>query len=209
MIESTPRNGEPALAGQTVVVLGGTTGIGHETARRARDEGADVVITAADPDRVQRVGLELGASIAAFEATDISRLERFFASLPAIDHVLIGPTGPYYAPLAEMDFDAAHRDVEAQLWLILHVARVAGAKIRPGGTLTFVAGTTPSQPTPGLSITATLAAGMPFLARNLARELAPVRVNCVGAEFAEEDAAAMAVHLMTHPAVTGATYVAT
>jgi NAD(P)-dependent dehydrogenase (short-subunit alcohol dehydrogenase family) len=67
--------------GQTVVVIGGSAGIGLETARRAREEGADVILTARDPDRLHRVGLELGAaSIAAFDATDFERLGRFFVA---------------------------------------------------------------------------------------------------------------------------------
>jgi NADP-dependent 3-hydroxy acid dehydrogenase YdfG len=67
---------EPELVGQTVVVIGGSSGIGLETARRARAEGANVILTARDPDRLHRVGLELGASTTAFDATDFERLER-------------------------------------------------------------------------------------------------------------------------------------
>ena len=62
--ESTtgPAPSAPGLAGQTVVVIGGSAGIGLETARRARAEGADVILTARDPDRLRRVGAELGAT---------------------------------------------------------------------------------------------------------------------------------------------------
>ena len=96
-----PAHHEPELLGQTVVVIGGSAGIGLETARRAREEGADVILTARDPDRLHRVGQELGAaSIAAFDATDFGRLGRFFDELPTlIDHVLVTGPGPYYAPL--------------------------------------------------------------------------------------------------------------
>ena len=98
---SSPTSGrvgwEPELAGQTVVVIGGTSGIGLETARQARAEGADVILTARNADRLQSVGLELEATIAAFDATDFDRLERFFDELPApIDHVLVTGPGPYY-----------------------------------------------------------------------------------------------------------------
>jgi len=73
----------PALAGQTVLVIGGSAGIGLETARLARGEGADVILTARDSDRLQRAGLELGAaSTAAFDVTDFERLARFFEELP-------------------------------------------------------------------------------------------------------------------------------
>src|SRR5262245_24456470 len=72
-----PAHHEPALVGQNVVVIGGSAGIGLETARRAREEGADVILTARDPDRLRGVGLELGATTtAAFDATDFDRLGR-------------------------------------------------------------------------------------------------------------------------------------
>src|SRR5437016_9855539 len=94
---------EPELAGQTVVVIGGSAGIGLETARRARTEGADVVLTGRDPARLQRAAAEIGAlSSAAFDATDPAVLERFFGDLPEqIDHVMVTVGRPYYARLAD------------------------------------------------------------------------------------------------------------
>ena len=78
---ATPR--EPELPGQTVVVIGGSAGIGLETARRARAEGADVILTGRNPDRLERAAAEVGArSTAAFDATDPAARDRFFASLP-------------------------------------------------------------------------------------------------------------------------------
>ena len=50
---------EPALFGQTVVVIGGSAGIGLETARQARAEGADVILAARNPDRLQRAAADL------------------------------------------------------------------------------------------------------------------------------------------------------
>src|SRR4029450_10417359 len=107
------------LRGQTVVVLGGSAGIGLETARRARAEGADVVLVARHPERLEQAAPELGAArTAAFDATDVEELQRFFEDLPApVDHVMVTAGGPYYAPLAEMDFAEARRMVEEHLWL--------------------------------------------------------------------------------------------
>ncbi|HKD19329.1 MAG TPA: SDR family NAD(P)-dependent oxidoreductase, partial [Thermoanaerobaculia bacterium] len=130
------------LSGQTVVVIGGTSGIGLETARLARAEGADVTLVARDPDRLQRVASELGARrTAAFDATDFDRVGKFFDGLPPIDHVLLTGPGPYYAPLPEFDFDKARRDLEAHLLLPIFVARSAAKKVRSGGTLLFMGGT--------------------------------------------------------------------
>ena len=229
---------KPALLGQTVVVIGGTAGIGLETARRARKEGADVILTARDPDRLRGVGLELGASIAAFDATDFERLGRFFDELPRpIDHVLVTGPGPYYAPLADLDIGAARRDVEAHLLLPLQIARHAMSKVRPGGTLLFMSGTGGRRTAVGLASISALTAALPAMTKNLALELAPIRVNLIAAGFVDtplsaailgdqldarreqlrttlpirrvvtpSDIAALAIHLMTTTAITGATF---
>ncbi len=237
-INSSPVHHERDLIGQTVLVIGGSSGIGLETARLARSHGAGIILTARNPDRLHRAGLELGASIAAFDATDFDRLGRFFDALPApIDHLLVTGPGPSYAPLAGFDLDAARRDVDAHLLLPLQVARDAAAKVRPGGTLLFMGGTDGRRAAARRSFTAALTAALPALTRTLALEVAPVRVNLIAAGFVDTplsafllgdqidqrreqlratlpigrvvgpaDIAALAIHLMTNTAITGATF---
>ena len=175
-----------ALAGQTVVVIGGSSGIGLETARRTRAEGAEVVLAARDPERLGRAAKDLGAlSTASFDATDFDELNRFFAELPApVDHVLSTGPGPYYAPLAELDLDKARDDVDAHLLLPIQVARNAPGRVRPGGTLLFIGGTGGRNPSAGVLITS-LTAAMAGLTRSLAVELAPIRVNLIAAGFVD------------------------
>ena len=178
---------KPELAGQTVVLIGGSAGMGLETARLARAEGADVILVARDPDHLQRAASEVGAlSTAAFDATDFDRLGKFFDELPRpIDHVFVTGPGPYYAPLAEFDFDKARRDLEAHLLLPLQVARNAANKVRPGGTLLFMGGTGGRHPAPGMTLISALTAAGPAMTRNLALELAPIRVNLIAAGFVD------------------------
>jgi NAD(P)-dependent dehydrogenase (short-subunit alcohol dehydrogenase family) len=228
-----------ALDGQTVVVLGGSAGIGLETARLARAEGAAVVVTGRNEERLAAAASEIGAErTAAFDVTDATRLEEFFAELPGpIDHVLLTGPGPYYAPLAELDLDRARRDVESHLLLPLRIAKSAVGRVRPGGTLLFVGGTGGRRTAPGFSLITALTAALPAMARNLALEVAPIRVNVIAAGFVDTplsaallgeelearrdelrrtlpigrvvgpaDVAALAVHLMTNTALTGATY---
>ena len=231
-INSSPGPRERDLRGQIVLVIGGSSSIGLETARLARAQGADIILTARDPDRLHRAGLELGASIAAFDATDFGRLDRFFDALPApIDHRLV--TAPGCTPPAGPGLDAARRAVDAHLLLPLQVARHAASKIRPPGTLLFTAG----PPAAGPALTAALTAALPAMTKSLALEVAPVRVNLIAAGFVETplssslpgdrvderraqlratlpigrvvgpaDIAALAVHLMTNTAITGATF---
>jgi NAD(P)-dependent dehydrogenase (short-subunit alcohol dehydrogenase family) len=174
------------LAGQRVVVIGGSAGIGLETARLARDAGAEVIITARDEARLEHAGGELGARTAAFDATDFNRLEQFFAALgEPIDHVLMTGPGPYYAPLSEFDFEAAGRDVHSHLFLPIQIARSAVGRVRPGGTLLFMGGTGGRRTAVGLTLIAALSAAMPALTKNLALELAPIRVNLIAAGFVD------------------------
>jgi len=234
-----PIRRDPELLGQTVVLIGGSAGIGLETARRARPEGAKVILTGRDPERLQRAATEVDAlSTAAFDATDFRLLERFFDDLPApVDHVLVTGPGPYYAPLADLDFDRARRDIEAHLLLPLQVARNAANKVRPGGTLLFMGGTGGRSTAKGFVLISALTAALPALTKNLALEIAPVRVNLIAAGFVDTplsasllgdqlenrrnqlratlpirrvvgpaDVAALAVHIMTNTALTGATY---
>jgi NAD(P)-dependent dehydrogenase (short-subunit alcohol dehydrogenase family) len=178
---------EPELPGQTVVVIGGSAGIGLETARRARAEGADVVLTGRNPERLQHAAAELGAlSTAAFDATDPAALERFFAEMPGpIDHVLVTGPGPYYAPLADLDRERAHRDFDDHVWLAVSVAQQAVGRVRPGGTLLFMSGTGGRGRGPGLSLIAAATAALPALIANLAVEVAPIRVNLIAAGFVD------------------------
>ena len=133
---------EPQLTGQTVVVLGGSSGMGFETAKQARSEGANVVLSGRNPERVEHAARELGAlSSAAFDVTDFERLGRFLGDLPKpIDHIMVTAGGPYYARLADIDFTQARRNVEEEFWLPLQLARFATGKVRPGGTLLFIGG---------------------------------------------------------------------
>jgi NAD(P)-dependent dehydrogenase (short-subunit alcohol dehydrogenase family) len=179
--------GEPALLGQTVVLIGGSAGIGLEAARQAVAEGADVILTGRDAERLGQAARELGAvSTAAFDATDTARLERFFQDLPTpVDHVMVTAGGPYYAPLAELDFDRARRSLDDHLFLALHVARNALDTVRPGGTLLFMSGTGARRPAVGLALASAVTAAMPALVRGLALELAPVRVNLIAPGFVD------------------------
>jgi NAD(P)-dependent dehydrogenase (short-subunit alcohol dehydrogenase family) len=177
---------EPQLVGQTVVVLGGSSGMGFETAKQARSEGANVVLSGRNPERVEHAARELGAvSSAAFDITDFERLGRFLGDLPKpIDHIMVTAGGPYYARLADIDFTQARRNVEEEFWLPLHLARFATGKVRPGGTLLFIGGTGGRKPSAGPVLT-TFTAAIPALTKALAVELAPIRVNLIAPGFVD------------------------
>ena len=233
------RRPEPELLGQTVILIGGSAGIGLETARRARAEGADVILTARNPERLERAAQEVGAhKTAAFDVNDAAAVKRFFEDLPGpIDHILITGGGPDYKPMLEMDADELSRAISDHAVVALEVARHAAGKMRPGGSLLLMGGTGGRRISRDLGIVSAATAVLPPFTATLALELAPVRVNLIAAGFVDtplsasllgdqlearreqlrttlpigrvvvpEDVAALAVHLMTNTALTGATY---
>ncbi|MBV9885022.1 MAG: SDR family oxidoreductase [Acidobacteria bacterium] len=229
----------PHLLGQTVVVIGGSAGMGLETARQARAEGAKLVLTGRTAERLQRAAAEIEPqSTAAFDASDDATLARFFRDLPGpIDHVMVTAGRPTYGRMLEMDLAQVRAAVDEHLIMYIQVARYAAPKMKPGGSLVFLGGTGARRPGIGLGIASTITMALPSLIANLALEIAPVRVNLIAAGFVDtplsaellgdelenrrkqlretnpirrvvesSDVAALAVHLMTNTALTGATY---
>jgi len=229
----------PELLGQTVVVIGGSAGIGLETGRRARAAGASVILTARNAGPLANAAREIDASrTAAFDAGDAASLQSFFLNLPSeIDHVMVTAGAPHYGPALQMSREEARSGLTKHLLLALDVARYTAGKIRPGGSLIFMTGTGARRPQVGIGIVATGTAAFPALISNLALELPPVRVNLIAAGFVDTrlsasilggdldkrreelrttlpirrvvgpaDVAALAVHLMSNTALTGATY---
>jgi NAD(P)-dependent dehydrogenase (short-subunit alcohol dehydrogenase family) len=225
---------KPELLGQTVVVIGGSAGIGLETARRATAEGAKLILTGRNSEPLQRAASEVDAlSTKAFDATDPAQLAQFFHDLPTpIDHIMVTA-----GRLIDLDSAHARRALDEHVSLFIEVARNAAGKVNPGGTLIFMGGTGGRRLDLGFGIASTVTVALPALTANLALELAPVRVNLIAAGFVDTqlsasllgdeletrrsqlraklpirrvvqpaDVAALAVHIMTNTALTGATY---
>lgn len=178
---------EPELLGQTVVLIGGSSGIGLETARRARAEGAEVVLTGRNAAKLQKAANEVGArETAAFDATDPAALGRFFHDLPGrIDHVMVTAGAPHYGPLLEMESAQVRDALAGHAELGILVARNAVGKMRPGGTFVFMGDSGSRRVTPGIGIASAVSAVMPPFVAALALEVAPARVNAIAPGFVD------------------------
>jgi NAD(P)-dependent dehydrogenase (short-subunit alcohol dehydrogenase family) len=228
-----------SLTGQTVVAVGGSSGIGLETARLAHQQGATVILTGRDPARLNRAAEDVGASsAAAFDVHDDAALTDFFNGLQApVDHVMMTAGAPRYIPLLDMSRAEALEAVGASAATYLSVARCAAPAMSERGSLTLMGGTGGRRIAAGIGVNAVTTAEMPPLTASLALELAPIRVNLIAAGFVDTplsatllgdqleqrradlrarlpirrvveaaDVAALAVHLMTNTALTGATF---
>jgi NAD(P)-dependent dehydrogenase (short-subunit alcohol dehydrogenase family) len=189
---------EPELLGQTVVVIGGSAGIGLETGRKARAEGAEVVLTGRNPDRLAQAAQELRTQrTAAFDATDADSLERFFQDLGTpIDHVLVTAGGPTYGPLL------GDRRIDRGLGIA-----VAATAVLPPFTAALALELAPIR----VNLIAAGFVDTPLSASLLGDRLEERRSELratlpIGRVVGPVDVAALAVHIMTNTALTGATY---
>jgi NAD(P)-dependent dehydrogenase (short-subunit alcohol dehydrogenase family) len=176
-----------SLAGQTVVVIGGSSGMGLETARQAKAAGASLILTGRDPRRLEQAGDALEAqSTSELDLDHPEQLDSFFAELPAtIDHVFVTGSGPPYTPIPELDFDQVRRALEEHLTGSLRIAKACVGRVRAGGSLTLITGTYARRPGIGLVVAAIEAAAVPAIVANIAVELAPMRANAIAAGFVD------------------------
>ena len=178
---------EPQLRGQTVVVIGGSSGMGLETARLARAEGAELILTARNEEKLAAAATELGArSWTAFDATDPAALKRFFDGVGSpVDHVMVTAGGPHYGSLLEMGLDEIQSGLSGHLMQVIAIARSAAPVVRPGGVLLFMTSAGGRRAGTGMGIVGTVTAALGALGANLALEIAPVRVNLIAAGFVD------------------------
>lgn len=165
------------LAGKKVVVVGGSSGIGFSTAELAKRDGADVVIAARTPERLEAAAASLGVKAIAADVTSDDSVAKLFQACGPVDHVVVTAAQLRSGPFKTVLMEDVRATMEGKFWGAWRVARVAD--IHPGGSLTFVSGFLSVRPRPAAAIVGAANGALESLARSLALELAPVRVNAV------------------------------
>lgn len=171
------------LENKIVVVIGGSSGIGKAVAERAAALGAALIIGGRNKERLEataRLFSEKGYTVQALQvdAHDRASLERFFAALPEMDHLvsMVGDVmgGGFLEPSEEV----IRHVIESKFFTNLVIGRLAAAKLRQGGSLIFTSGSGGSPTQASAAYIGNMA--IRTMAEGLAKELAPrVRVNTV------------------------------
>ena len=167
------------LQNRTVVVFGGTSGIGLSAAQQANAAGAQVVVVGSNAERAERAAAENG--FAGWRAADVTRPETITAALtdiPRVDHLVL-LAGTFVAgKILETEVDHLKRAFDERIWAAVHTLRALGGRLARDGSVTFISGVLGDRPNAqGTAVLAAASAAMEALARGLALELAPVRVN--------------------------------
>jgi NAD(P)-dependent dehydrogenase (short-subunit alcohol dehydrogenase family) len=165
------------LAGKTVVVVGGSSGIGLATAEIAKREGAEVVIASRNPERLKTAADKIAAKAIPTDVTNDESVAALFRECGSVDHVVVTAAQLRSGPFKTVSMDDVRSTMEGKFWGAWRVAREAN--IRPGGSLTLVSGFLSMRPRPAAAIVGAANGALESLTRSLALELAPVRVNCV------------------------------
>jgi NAD(P)-dependent dehydrogenase (short-subunit alcohol dehydrogenase family) len=173
------------LTGKKIVVIGGSSGIGLGVASAAVESGADVVIAGRSSEKRQIAERTLGADrrvkSLAVDMANEADIVRMFDEVGAFDHLVVtAGTHPPGDPIERMDLEVVRRFIDNKLIGAVMLAKHAVRTLRPGGSITFTSGINKDRPpVPGGSVVSAIAGSFTYLARALALELAPTRVNVV------------------------------
>lgn len=165
------------LSNQTVAVFGASSGIGLAVARGARALGARVIAIGRDRVRLAAIAAEDGLEVAHCDVTQEPAVEALLKDLGALDHVVV-TAGNVVAPspLVSLEADVLREAVATKLFGSLLVAKHAAARIAPGGSIGFTTGPLGRKIAPNTVVKTAINAALEASVRQLARELAPVRV---------------------------------
>jgi len=171
----------PSLKGQTVIVTGITGGIAKATVAWLLKAEANVIVTARDQDKLDTAlaGLPGDVDGQLLDLADSDAVAGLFAAVGPFDHLVTPAATSMFAPISDMDFNAARSILETKQWGQMLCVHHAAKTIRPGGSITLFSGTVTQKPLPGSTMFAAVGAATEASARVWALELAPLRVNTI------------------------------
>lgn len=166
------------FAGQHVVVIGGSSGVGLAVALRAESEGARITIMSRNLQRLQAAAAMLKCpTVRTIDLGNSAAVDQSLSDLGRIDHLVVSAGTLSLATIAQ----SAPSDWRAILEerIIGPLAAIKAAVPRISGSIVLFSGSVAHRPFPGGCLLAAAAAAIEGMTRELALELAPLRVNAV------------------------------
>ena len=170
------------LKSQTVVMIGGSSGIGLATAQRLAAAGARVIATGRDAKKLRNALADFGEQVVGevFDGGDRSALDAFFGRIGRLDHLVLALSGGEGGgEFAKLDLQALRRGFEAKFWPQIEAAQASLLALRAGGSITFLTAISARMANPGTAGLGAINGAIESMIGALARELKPTRVNAV------------------------------
>lgn len=166
---------------RTLVVIGGTAGIGLELVRRFAGEGHRVVLSGRDSGRAEAVAKELGPGVTGI-GLDLSRPDEIGARLSGVDgvdHLVLAGVERDQNNARDYDYARAIQLVTLKLVGYTETVHVLAPRMPTDGSIVLFGGLAKDRPYPGSTTVSTVNGGVTGLVHALAVELAPIRVNAL------------------------------
>jgi NAD(P)-dependent dehydrogenase (short-subunit alcohol dehydrogenase family) len=169
------------LANKTVVIVGGGSGIGLAVAKLAHSEGAIPIILGRSLSKLEQVKDSIGedTKVLAVDVMNEATIAQTFANIEDFDHLFISAQDASTASLSTTTIEKLRPTLDSKIWGALQVVKHGILHIRVGGSITFISGLAGRRGYAGFAVAGAANAGIEAVARNLAVELAPIRVNTV------------------------------
>lgn len=180
------------LRGRRVAVVGGSSGIGRAIAEAAGAAGAELVIASSSPAKLAAAAARLGARGLLLDVADGASVDAFAAALGAVDHLAVTAHAPAslatIRPLGQVAPADAARVFAVKVLGTLAVVRAVAPSLAPDGSILLVSGAASRRIMPGHVVLGAANAAIETMGRQLARELAPRRVNVVSPGLTRSEA---------------------
>ncbi len=169
-----------SLKDATVLVVGRGGGIARAVTMAARDAGARVVAAGRDRDALDAAYAgEPGISTETVDLTDEAGIAALGDRLGGLDHLVSTASARARGRVADLDRDAVRRSFDTKVIGPLMLAKHLAPRLREGGSITLFSGVAAAKIAVGTLAVAITNGAADILARSLALELAPVRVNAI------------------------------
>ena len=165
----------------TVVVVGGTQGLGRELAQSYADEGRDVVVTGRDQTRADTAAREIGGSTRGigFDLAEPYTIAQRLVGVGDVDYVVLAAIERDTNSVADYDIAGALRLVTLKLVGYTEVVHALLPRLRADAAILIFGGLARDRPYPGSTTVTTVNGAVTSLVRTLVVELAPRRVNAL------------------------------